>query len=90
MPRRDDRIFPYSTDAISAAFTRACKVLGIEDLHFHDLRHEGVSRLFEMGWTIPQVASRVRTSQLVEPETVQAPAADRRQVRGMEMADAAP
>lgn len=57
MPRRDDRIFPYSTDAISAAFTRACKVLGIEDLHFHDLRHEGISRLFEMGWTIPQVAS---------------------------------
>ena len=39
-----------------AAFTRACKVLGIEDLHFHDLRHEGVSRLFELGKTIPQVA----------------------------------
>jgi integrase len=57
MPRRDDRIFPYSTDAVSAAFTRACQVLGIEDLHFHDLRHEGISRLFEMGWTIPQVAS---------------------------------
>jgi integrase len=57
LPRRDERIFPYSTDAISAAFTRACKVLAIEDLHFHDLRHEGVSRLFEMGRTIPQVAS---------------------------------
>jgi integrase len=56
MPKHDDRIFPYSTDAISAAFTRACKVLAIDDLHFHDLRHEGVSRLFEMGWNIPQVA----------------------------------
>jgi integrase len=56
MPRCDERIFPYSTDAICAAFTRACKVLGIDDLHFHDLRHEGVSRLFEMGWNIPQVA----------------------------------
>jgi integrase len=32
-------------------------LIGIEDLHFHDLRHEGVSRLFEMGRTIPQVAS---------------------------------
>jgi len=32
-------------------------VLGIDDLHFHDLRHEGCSRLFELGWTIPQVAS---------------------------------
>jgi integrase len=57
MPRSASRIFPYSTDAISAAFTRACKALGIEDLHFHDLRHEGVSRLFEMGQTIPQVSS---------------------------------
>ncbi|GAB4068287.1 site-specific integrase [Ancylobacter sonchi] len=57
MPRTGDRIFPFSTDAISAAFTRACHVLGIDDLHFHDLRHEGVSRLFEMGRTIPQAAS---------------------------------
>ena len=57
LPCRTERIFPYSTDAISAAFTRACKVLAIDDLHFHDLRHEGVSRLFELGRTIPQVAS---------------------------------
>jgi hypothetical protein len=48
---------PLSTDAISAAFTWACKMLDIEDLHFHDLRHDGVSRLFEMGKTIPQAAS---------------------------------
>lgn len=54
---KDDFIFPYSTDAISAAFTRACQALGIEDLHFHDLRHEGASWLFEMGGLgIPQVA----------------------------------
>ena len=26
-------------------------------LHFHDLRHDGVSRLFEMDWDIPRVAS---------------------------------
>ena len=57
MPKVDDRIFPFSTDAVSASFTRACKVLGIDDLHFHDLRHDGVSRLFEMGKTIPQAAS---------------------------------
>jgi integrase len=57
MQRNGERIFPYSTDAISAAFTRACKFLGIEDLRFHDLRHEGISRLFEMGRTIPQVAA---------------------------------
>jgi integrase len=57
MARVDDRIFPLTTDAISAAWTRACQFLGIEDLHFHDLRHDGVSRLFEMGKTIPQAAS---------------------------------
>lgn len=57
MPRSSGRIFPYNTDAISAAFTRACQLLGIEDLHFHDLRHEGISRLFEMGRTAPQAAS---------------------------------
>ncbi len=57
MPREKPQIFPYTTDAISAAFTRACRFLGIEDLRFHDLRHEGISRLFEMGRTIPQVAA---------------------------------
>ena len=56
-PRADPRCFPYSTDAISAAFTRACAFLGVEDLRFHDLRHEGVSRLFEMGRTVPLAAS---------------------------------
>jgi integrase len=57
MPKVAAEIFPFTTDAISAAFTRACQMLGIEDLHFHDLRHEGISRLFEMGWNIPHVAS---------------------------------
>ncbi|AHD00610.1 site-specific integrase [Leisingera methylohalidivorans] len=56
MPRTDGRIFPYNSDVVSRRFTYACKLLGIEDLHFHDLRHEGISRLFEMGLTIPQVA----------------------------------
>ena len=55
--REDERIFPCSADAISAAYTRACKFLAILDLRFHDLRHEGISRLFEMGKTIPQVAA---------------------------------
>lgn len=57
MPQHQDTIFPYTTDAITAAFTRACQQLEIDDLRFHDLRHEGVSRLFELGKTIPQVAS---------------------------------
>ncbi|TSP10640.1 site-specific integrase [Cupriavidus campinensis] len=56
-PHETGRIFRANSDAISAAFTRACQFLAIEDLHFHDLRHEGASRLFEMGLTIPHVAA---------------------------------
>lgn len=50
-------IFPYNHKSISASFTRACAFLAIDDLVFHDLRHEGTSRLFEMGWNIPHVAA---------------------------------
>jgi integrase len=56
-PARRGRIFPFNGDSISTSFTRACKILGIEDLHFHDLRHDGISRLFELGSTIPQAAT---------------------------------
>ena len=52
----DGRIFPYAHRSAGTAFTRACRDLEIEDLHFHDLRHEGTSRLFEAGFTIEQVA----------------------------------
>ena len=50
-------IFGTSKNVISRRWTEACRMLGIEDLVFHDLRHEGISRLFEMGETIPQVAA---------------------------------
>jgi len=54
---RYDRIFPANSDTVSSMFTRACQLLGVADLHFHDLRHKGISRLFEMGWNIPQVST---------------------------------
>lgn len=54
-PRGDERIFPYNSRSISAAFTRACKVLGIEDLRFHDLRHTAVTRLFLRGYEVHEV-----------------------------------
>lgn len=57
MPRRYEEIFPYTTGAIQSAWGRAMESSQIEDLHFHDLRHGGVSRLFELGWDIPRVAS---------------------------------
>jgi len=54
--RSATRIFPYEPRSVSAAFTRSCKVLGIVDLRFHDLRHEATSRLFERGYQIHEVA----------------------------------
>lgn len=50
------RIFPYVDDAVTMAFIRGVEALGIHDLHFHDLRHDGISRLFEYGLDIPRVS----------------------------------
>jgi integrase len=49
-------IFPYNPCTVSDAFTSACRILGIEDLRYHDLRHEAISRLFELGYDIHEVA----------------------------------
>ncbi len=55
-PRTDSPlIFPWSAKSICSAWTRACKLIGIDDLHFHDLRHHGVSLLFERGYSIQEV-----------------------------------
>lgn len=54
--RNGDRVFPYNGRSVGTAFRRACRELGIDDLHFHDLRHEAASRLFEAGLAIEQVA----------------------------------
>jgi integrase len=53
---REGRIFPYNGRSVGTAFRRQCRQLKIDDLHFHDLRHEGTSRLFEAGFSIEQVA----------------------------------
>lgn len=57
MPRISERIFPFTTDSIKQSFIRATEWMEIEDLRFHDLRRAGVTRLFEMGWNIPNVAA---------------------------------
>jgi integrase len=55
-PEVADCVFPYNERSVSTAFTRACKKQGINNRHFHDLRHEGTSRLFEAGYQIPEVS----------------------------------
>jgi integrase len=50
------RIFPYDSRSTGTAFRRVCKALGIKNLHFHDLRREATSRLFEAGYDLAEVA----------------------------------
>lgn len=52
LPRSvDGRLFWRwkASDSVSHGWRRACARAGIEDLRFHDLRHEATSRLFEKG-----------------------------------------
>lgn len=51
----DDRLIPVDARSVSTYFARACKILNINDLRLHDLRHEGATRLAEDGLTIPQI-----------------------------------
>ena len=53
---RKGRIFPHAAQSVSRAFLRATDDTAIVDLRFHDLRHDGASRLFEAGWPIERVA----------------------------------
>ncbi len=57
LPRQiNGRVFGMTADSITQAFERACNRAGVSGLRLHDLRREGVSRLFERGWSIPDVA----------------------------------
>jgi integrase len=57
MDQSRERIFNISSHAVTYAFWRACKRANIKDLHFHTLRHEAISRLFEKGLSLAEVAT---------------------------------
>ena len=48
--------FPVNANAFRSAWERLRKRADLCDLRFHDLRHEAISRFFEMGLSIPEVA----------------------------------
>ena len=48
--------FPLSANAFRMAWDRLLKRADITGLRFHDLRHEAISRFFEMGLSLPEVA----------------------------------
>jgi len=57
MLSRSEFIFPHNDKSITTAFRRATKRVGVENLRFHDLRHEAISRLFELGFDSMVVAT---------------------------------
>jgi len=54
-------VFPISANAFRQCWERCRRKVaehhpGIRDLRFHDFRHEAVSRFFELGLSVPEVA----------------------------------
>ncbi|MGI0025670.1 MAG: tyrosine-type recombinase/integrase, partial [Nitrososphaera sp.] len=58
LPFRDDGlIFGVRPDSITHAFERAVRRAGINDITFHDTRHEATSQFFELGLGVQEVAA---------------------------------
>ena len=51
--KRNEYVFPITTNSLRLTFQR-CKKLKIK---ISDFRHEAISRLFEKGYSIPQIVS---------------------------------
>lgn len=49
-------VFDISSNALRLAWDRAMRRCDIKNLRFHDLRHEAISKFFEMGLSVPEVA----------------------------------
>ncbi len=52
-----ERVFPATGNSIRLAFEHLRVRAEMDDFHFHDLRHEAVSRLFEKGLNIAEVSA---------------------------------
>ncbi|MBJ26453.1 MAG: integrase [Alphaproteobacteria bacterium] len=50
-------VFPIHYEELKRLWKRAITRAGINDLHFHDLRHEATSRFFEKGLNVMEVAT---------------------------------
>ena len=54
----DDRpLLGVSESAFKSTWRRVVDAGQFTDLHFHDLRHEAISRMFERGMTMPEIAA---------------------------------
>jgi integrase len=55
--RDPNLVFPVTANSVRLAFEHLRVRAEMSDFHFHDLRHEGVSRLFEKGLNIAEVSA---------------------------------
>lgn len=56
LPRTDERVFPFTVDHLRKVWARICTaagLVGVDELHVHDLRHEAISRVAEAGANLP-------------------------------------
>lgn len=56
LPRTGPHVFPVTLDALRKAWGRICEAAGLvgaDDLHIHDLRHEAISRVADAGARLP-------------------------------------
>ena len=54
---QDARVFGMTPSGVANAWVALRKRAGHPNVRFHDLRHEAISRLFEKGLSVPEVAS---------------------------------
>jgi integrase len=55
--RDPEQVFAVSENAVRLAWNRLRSRIGLDNINFHDLRHEGVSRLFEKGLDVMEVSA---------------------------------
>jgi len=55
--RSGESVWGFSATVASQRFSKACRAAGVKNLRLHDLRHEGISRFFELGLNQIEVAS---------------------------------
>lgn len=56
-PKTDSLVFPIKPNSVSQAFRRLRKRCGLDDIKFHDMRHEATSRFFESGLQMMEVST---------------------------------
>ena len=56
LKKTDQHILPVTETALRQSWERLVRRAGVKDFRFHDFRHEAISRFFEMGLSVPEVA----------------------------------